>query len=210
MSSTFQAPKRVFLVPNAPKTPAVCSRHKLGRGLWLVICTRESARTRCFACGRITNNTEPHARSVPAVSWRSGLEPHSFDTSDTPQRRENGLGFDREEIEKLRTLHFVRKHLAVSWLVGCLAWQVASARREVHQHHRTIRRQTKAKLRLSVTPHGPRRPRKGSSRAVSVRFVLQSDVGTPTHDGRSHRPVASGTNTTGQSDDEPKRNFACQ
>ena len=79
-----------------PKTPTVWTRHKLGRGPWLVICTQESARTRIFACGRITNHTEPHARSVPAVSWRSGLEPHGGDTSDTPQRRAKNLGFDRD------------------------------------------------------------------------------------------------------------------
>ena len=60
---------------------------------------------------------------------------------------------------------------------------------QTRQRHRTNRRQTKAKLRLSVTPHGPRRPRKSSSRAASARFVLQSEVGTPTHaptlDGRN-------------------------
>ena len=84
----------------------------------------------------------------------------------------------------------VQERAVASWSVGCLAWQVASARREWHQHHRTNRRQTKAKLRLlSVTPHGPRRPRKGSSRAVSARFVLQSEVGTPMHKTRSSNLV---------------------
>ena len=90
-------------------------------------------------------------------------------------------------IVTLRTLRFLRERLDVSWLVGCLTWQVASARREWHQHHRAIRRQTKAKLRLSVTPHGPRRPRKGSSREFFARFVLKSEVGTPTHDGATRR-----------------------
>ena len=62
----------------------------------------------------------------------------------------------------------VQERAVASWSIGCLAWQVASARREEwRQHHRINRRQTKAKLRLSVTPHGPRRPRMGSSRAVS-------------------------------------------
>ena len=78
----------------------------------------------------------------------------------------------------------VQERAVASWSVGCLAWQVASARREWYQHHRTNRRRTKAKLRLSVTPHGPRRPRKGSSRAVSAQFVLQSEVGTPTRQTR--------------------------
>ena len=83
----------------------------------------------------------------------------------------------------------VQERAVASWSVGCLAWQVASARREWHQHHRTNRRRTKAKLRLSVTPHGPRRPRKGSSRAVSAQFVLQSEVGTPTRKTRSSNLV---------------------
>ena len=83
----------------------------------------------------------------------------------------------------------VQERAVASWSVGCLAWQVASARREWHQHHRTNRRQTKAKLRLSVTHHGPRRPRKGSSRAVSARFVLQSEVATPMHKTRSSNLV---------------------
>jgi hypothetical protein len=84
-----------FHYPTPQNTDGVDSA-KLGRGPWLVICTQESARTRIFSCGRITNHTEPHARSVPAVSWRSGLEPHGGDTSDTPQRRAKNLGFDRD------------------------------------------------------------------------------------------------------------------
>ena len=163
----------------------MCTRHKLGlgRGPWLVTCTRESAQTRCFACGQITNHIEPRARLVPAVSWRSGLEP----TVATRATHHKGEQMIWASIVTLRTLRFLREHLDVSWLVGCLAWQVASARREWHQHHRAIRRQTKAKLRLSVTPHGPRRPRKGSSREFFARFVLNSEVGTPTHDVASRR-----------------------
>ena len=43
---TFQAPKRDFLVPDAPKTSTLCTPHKLGRDPWLLICTWGGAQTR--------------------------------------------------------------------------------------------------------------------------------------------------------------------
>ena len=46
---TFQAPKRDFLVPDAPKTSTLCTPHKLGRDPWLLICTWGGAQTRDLA-----------------------------------------------------------------------------------------------------------------------------------------------------------------
>ena len=131
---------------------------------------------RANAMFRLWPDNQPHgaARAFGAggeLEKRLGTD--GGDTSDRPQRREMIWA----SIVTLRTLRFLREHLDVSWLVGCLAWQVASARREWHQHHRTTRRRTKAKLRLSVTPHGPRRPRKGPSRAVPAQFVFKARWG---------------------------------
>ena len=46
---TFQAPKRDFLVPDAPKTSTLCTPHELGRDPWLLICAWGGAQTRDLA-----------------------------------------------------------------------------------------------------------------------------------------------------------------
>ena len=74
---TFQAPKRVFLVPDAPQTLTLCSRHELGQDSWLRICTRGSAQIRELAIPGQTSSitgvsryTSPRApRRSAKLSW---------------------------------------------------------------------------------------------------------------------------------------------
>ena len=83
-----------------PKTPTVWTRHKLGRGPWLVICTQESARTRIFACGRITNHTEPHARAFGAggeLEKRLRTARWRHERHTTKESEESGLRSRRRE-----------------------------------------------------------------------------------------------------------------
>ena len=79
---TFQAPKRDFLVPDAPKTSTLCTPHKLGRDPWLLICAWGGAQTRDLAIpGRTSsmsrvNETKPNSRS-PACNPPPRREPTS-------------------------------------------------------------------------------------------------------------------------------------
>ena len=57
---TFQAPKRDFLVPDAPKTSTLCTPHKLGRDPWLLICAWGSAQTRDLAIPGRTSSIPPN------------------------------------------------------------------------------------------------------------------------------------------------------
>ena len=148
-------------------------------------CARAGARKkRSFRCGQITSCTYSHSRVRVAGGELNPQCAARTAAAQTVARPPPSWG-------QAMVVCLVQERAVASWSVGCLAWQVASVRRGWYQHHRTSRRQTKAKLRLSVTPHGPRRLRKGSSRAVPARFVLQSEVGTSTHDGSSSKAFST-------------------
>ena len=86
---TFQAPKRDFLVPDAPKTSTLCTPHKLGRDPWLLICTWGGAQTRDLA---IPVELSSIARAVPRVTLmtltavRAASEPAAAHVPSRPRQ----------------------------------------------------------------------------------------------------------------------------
>ena len=92
---TFQAPKRDFLVPDAPKTSTLCTPHKLGRDPWLLICTWGSAQTRDLA---IPVELSSIARAAwPTEVWRieTGLPSLWLLSDPVPPCRATSQGYAR-------------------------------------------------------------------------------------------------------------------
>ena len=87
---TFQAPKRDFLVPDAPKTSTLCTPHKLGRDPWLSICAWGGAQTRDLAIpGRTSSMSRVRVgQSNAASGWCVRLVARAFFACDAKETKE--------------------------------------------------------------------------------------------------------------------------